>query len=77
MKLSFDEDALNFIVDKTDELKLGARGLRSVLEIIMRETMYEMPGSKMKKYHVTLEEAKQRFEASAFGKMVAGQALAG
>lgn len=77
VKLSFDEDALNFIVDKTDELKLGARGLRSVLEIIMRETMYEMPGSKMKKYHVTLEEAKQRFDASAFGKMVAGQALAG
>ncbi len=45
-KLSFTDDALDFIVDKAIEYRLGARGLRSICETIMMDAMYEAPGSK-------------------------------
>jgi len=77
VKLSFDDAAFDYIVDKTDELKLGARGLRSILEVIMRDAMFEIPGTKLKKYHVTLEEAQKQFEQSALGIISIIPALAG
>jgi ATP-dependent Clp protease ATP-binding subunit ClpX len=46
--LTFDDDALDYIVDKAIEYKLGARGLRSICETIMMDAMYEVPGSAAK-----------------------------
>ena len=43
VKLVFDDDALDYIVDKAIEFKLGARGLRSLTETIMMDIMYEIP----------------------------------
>jgi ATP-dependent Clp protease ATP-binding subunit ClpX len=62
IKLTFDEDVPDFIVDKSIELKLGARGLRSIVEAIMMDAMYEMPSGDIKKLHVTLAYAKNKFE---------------
>ena len=64
IKLSFDEEVFEFIVDKALEFKLGARGLRSIVEAIMMEAMYSMPSQKKKVLHVTLEYAQQKFEKS-------------
>ncbi|MDY2591526.1 MAG: AAA family ATPase, partial [Sodaliphilus sp.] len=64
--LSFEPEALDFIVDKAVEFKLGARGLRSLFETIMTEAMYEVPSSKVKKYTVTLDYAKEQLEKSNF-----------
>jgi ATP-dependent Clp protease ATP-binding subunit ClpX len=55
--LSFDEEVLDTIVDRADELKLGARGLRSIIEAIMLDIMYEMPDSDIEHYHVTMDMA--------------------
>jgi ATP-dependent Clp protease ATP-binding subunit ClpX len=62
IKLTFDEQVYDYIVDKTIELKLGARGLRSIVEAIMMDAMYEMPSGTQKKLHVTLAYAKHNFE---------------
>jgi len=52
IKLSFSEDGLNYIVEKALEFKLGARGLRSICELILNDAMFELPSSKRKKLHV-------------------------
>ena len=62
VELTFDDEALDFIVDKAVEFKLGARGLRSITERIMMNAMYEIPSSKKRKFHVTREYAAQQFE---------------
>ena len=64
--LSFDEESLDYIVSKAVELKLGARGLRSIIEKIMTNAMYEFPSSKQKKMSITADYAKQQFENSIF-----------
>jgi ATP-dependent Clp protease ATP-binding subunit ClpX len=65
--LTFDDKALDYIVEKAIEFKLGGRGLRSICELIMTDAMYEMPGDKEKKsFHVTLEYAKEKIEKSKF-----------
>ena len=46
IKLSFDEDTLEYIVDKAVEYNLGARGLRSIMESIMMDAMFEIPSKK-------------------------------
>lgn len=53
VKLTFDEDALDFIVDKADSYKLGARGLRSIVEKIMTDAMFEVPSLELKTFNVT------------------------
>ncbi len=53
VSLTFDEDALEFIVDKAVEYKLGARGLRSIVENVMMDAMFEVPSQRVKKFHVT------------------------
>ena len=64
--LSFDDESLDYIVSKAVELKLGARGLRSIIEKIMTNAMYEFPSSKQKKMSITADYAKQQFESSIF-----------
>jgi ATP-dependent Clp protease ATP-binding subunit ClpX len=62
--LSFSDDALKLIVDKAVEYKLGARGLRSIVENIMMEAMYEMPSKKVKEFKVTREYAETQLAKS-------------
>ncbi|MBQ6695006.1 MAG: ATP-dependent Clp protease ATP-binding subunit ClpX [Bacteroidaceae bacterium] len=57
VKLTFDKEVLDFIVDKAVEYKLGARGLRSIVETIMLDKMYEVPSSGVKNCRITKEYA--------------------
>ncbi len=59
--LTFSDGAIDFIVDMADELDLGARGLRSIMESIMIDGMYELPDSKVKSFEVTEEYARKKF----------------
>lgn len=67
--LQFNEDVLDFIVDKAMEYKLGARGLRSIVEAIMLEAMYEIPSKRVKTFTVTLDYAKAQFNKSHLHKL--------
>ena len=69
IKLTFDEEVYRFIVDKTIELKLGARGLRSIVEMIMIDAMYKMPSGTQNNLHVTLQYAKENFEQADMNKL--------
>ena len=62
VKLSFDEAVLDYIVDKAVEFKLGARGLRSICEAIMMDTMFDIPSTDVRKFTVTLPYAKKKIE---------------
>ena len=62
VKLMFDEDALQFIIDKAVSYKLGARGLRSIVESIMTDAMFEAPSSRKKTFTVTLEYAERQLQ---------------
>lgn len=66
IKLDFSDEAIDYIVEKAVELKLGARGLRSIVEKIMTNAMYEFPNSKKKTIIVTLNYAKEQFEHSIY-----------
>lgn len=72
VKLTFDDDVLDYIVNKTLEFKLGARGLRAIVEAIMKDVMFELPSKNVKTYRVKLEYAKQQVEKS---ENLAGPAL--
>ena len=63
--LEFTPDAMRYIVDKAVEYKLGARGLRSIVESVMMDAMFEVPSQKLKKFEVTEEYAKEQLEKSA------------
>ena len=60
--LVFTPEALQVIVDKAMEYKLGARGLRSIVECIMMDAMFDQPSKKVKKFEVTAEYAKRQLE---------------
>lgn len=60
--LSFDDDTLEYIVDKAIEFKLGARGLRSIVETIMMDAMYTVPSSDTKELRITVGYAKEKLE---------------
>lgn len=62
IKISFDENAYEFIVDKSIEFKLGARGLRSICESIMRDAMFELPSKRTKNLSITLKYAERKLE---------------
>lgn len=64
IELSFEDDCLDFIVDKALEFKLGARGLRSICETIMIDAMFEMPSGKEKAFVVTRAYAKEKLSKS-------------
>ena len=62
VELTFQPEVLDFIVDKAIEFKLGARGLRSIVETIMIDAMYETPSSGKKSFIVTLDYAKTQLD---------------
>ncbi len=66
IKFSVTDDALDFIVDKAIEYKLGARGLRSIFETIMMDAMYNYPSTKKKKFELTLDYAREQLDKSNF-----------
>lgn len=69
IKVTFEEEVYQFIVDKAMEFKLGARGLRSIVEAIMMDAMYEMPSTNKKKLHVTLAYAEDKFEKTDLNRL--------
>ncbi|WP_172919198.1 ATP-dependent Clp protease ATP-binding subunit ClpX [Capnocytophaga canis] len=64
IKFSIDPEALDFIVEKAIEYKLGARGLRSLCESILTDAMFELPSSNKKKLVVTKDYAKEKLDKS-------------
>ena len=62
IKLTFTDEALNYIVDKATEYKLGARGLRSIVENVMMDAMFALPSQKVKKFEVTEEYVKNKLD---------------
>ena len=62
--LTFDKEALDVMVDKAVEFKLGARGLRSIVENVMIDSMYEMPSKKVKNFEVTADYVRQQLDKS-------------
>lgn len=69
VKLSFDDDVLEYVVDKAIEFKLGARGLRSIVEAIMMDVMFDLPSSKKKTFTVTLAYAKSQLEKANISRL--------
>ncbi len=69
IKLSFSEDVYEYVVDKAIEFKLGARGLRSIVEAIMMDAMYRLPSENRKKMTVGLSYAKEQFEKVDFSRL--------
>ena len=66
VELTFAQEALELIVDKAIEFKLGARGLRSIVESIMIDAMYDIPTSDITKFEVTREYALEKLQAANF-----------
>ena len=64
VNLEFTPEALEVIVDKAVDYKLGARGLRSIVENVMMDSMYSLPSQKVKKFEVTPEYVRQQLEQS-------------
>ena len=70
ISLKFDADALDFIVEKAVDFKLGARGLRSICEAVLSDAMFELPGKEgVEELRVTAEYARQRFDESDKGQL--------
>ena len=67
--LTFTDDALDFIVDKAVEYKLGARGLRSIVEAVVMDAMFDVPSRRIKKFEVTLDYAKSQIEKAHMHKL--------
>ena len=68
VELSFTEDALDLIVDKAIEYKLGARGLRSIVETVMMDAMFDVPSLKTQKFIVDANYVKEQLEKAHFEK---------
>ena len=69
IKLTFTDEALDFIVDKAVEYKLGARGLRSIVESVMMDAMFEIPSRRIKKFDVTIDYAKEQLDKAHLHKL--------
>jgi len=70
IKLEFDDEALDYIVDKSIEYKLGARGLRSILEGIMTDAMFDLPSKgNIKTLQVTLSFVNEKFQKSSISRL--------
>jgi len=67
--LTFTPEALELIVDKAMEYKLGARGLRSIVEGMMMDAMFDVPSKKIKKFEVTADYARQQLEKSSVRRL--------
>ena len=64
VELTFTENALSALVDKAVEFKLGARGLRSIVENVIMDAMYELPSKKVKKFEVTGDYVREQLDKS-------------
>lgn len=71
VEVTFDKEALETLVDKAVEYKLGARGLRSIVESVMMDAMYDLPSKKIKKFKVTADYVKKQLEKSYLQKLEA------
>jgi ATP-dependent Clp protease ATP-binding subunit ClpX len=70
IKLSFKPQALDFIVEKAVDFKLGARGLRSICEAIMTDAMFEMPSEEgTDKLVITRGYAEEKFSKSKYSQL--------
>ena len=69
VELEFENEALEYIVDKAVEFKLGARGLRSICEAVMKELMYEAPSSDEKKISITRDYAEEKISFAPMTKL--------
>ena len=67
--LNFPEETLDFLVDQAVEYKLGARGLRSIVESVMLDAMFEIPSKRVKSFDVTLDYAKRQLEKAHLQKL--------
>ena len=66
IKLEIKDEVLDYIVDKSIEFKLGARGLRAIIEAILNDAMFEMPSSNEKKLVIDTKYAEEKFERANF-----------
>jgi ATP-dependent Clp protease ATP-binding subunit ClpX len=69
VKLEFQPEVLEYIVDKAVEYKLGARGLRSIVETIMMDTMFEIPSHHTDSFVVTLEYAQEQMNKANLSRL--------
>lgn len=69
VNLVFQPEVFDFIVDKAVEYKLGARGLRSIVETIMMDVMFELPSKRAKKYELTLDYARLQLEKANISRL--------
>ena len=67
--LSFTNEALDYMVDKAVEYKLGARGLRSIVESVMMDAMFEVPSKKVKTFEVDLDYTRAQLDKSRLQKL--------
>ena len=70
VKLTIEDEALEYIVEKAIEFKLGARGLRSICEVIITDAMFELPSNKeIEEMHIDYSYASEKFEKSKINKL--------
>ncbi|MDE5842975.1 MAG: ATP-dependent Clp protease ATP-binding subunit ClpX [Muribaculaceae bacterium] len=69
VELNFTQDALEAIVDKAIEYKLGARGLRSIIETVMVDAMFDVPSRKVKEFTIDADYVKQKLDQANFDKV--------
>ncbi|ATL47130.1 ATP-dependent Clp protease ATP-binding subunit ClpX [Chitinophaga caeni] len=69
IELEIEENAVDYIVEKAMEFKLGARGLRSICEVLLSDAMFELPSTKEKKFILTRAFAESKMEQSNMGKL--------
>ena len=62
VELKFEDNALDYIVEETEKYKLGARGLRGIMEDIMTKAMFNIPSEETKEFTITLDYVKERLE---------------
>ena len=69
IKLKFPEDALDYLVEQAMEYKLGARGLRSIVESVMMDAMFDVPSQDVKSFVVTIDYARKQLEKAHLQKL--------
>ena len=62
VNLTFDDEVIDYVVDKAIEYKLGARGLRSIVEMIMIDVMFDIPSEHRDSLNITLDYAREKVE---------------
>ncbi len=71
IELDFEDEALDYIVDKAVEFKLGARGLRSICENIMNDAMFDLPSEEVHEFSVTRKYAEEKIDKSSLQRLKA------